>query len=108
VAVKNDAFVKFSLGLVLHIFLAQKNCSLTECYWQNLCAVILCQQGIAVLIGIFPVSVSNEVPEHPVVSPVSGCIYERRLIEKYITENGTDPMNGEKLTVDELVNVKSK
>jgi len=41
------------------------------------------------------------------VSPVSGCIYERRLIEKYITENGTDPMNGEKLTVDELVNVKS-
>lgn len=53
-------------------------------------------------------SVSNEVPEHPVVSPVSGCIYERRLIEKYITENGTDPMNGEKVTIDELVDIKSK
>ena len=35
-------------------------------------------------------SVSNEVPEHPVVSPVSGCVYERRLIEKYITDNGAD------------------
>jgi len=52
-------------------------------------------------------AISNEVPEHPVVSPVSGSIYERRLIEKYIAENGTDPMNGEKLTVDELVNVKT-
>ena len=54
------------------------------------------------------VVVSNEVPEHPVVSPVSGCIYERRLIEKYITENGTDPMNGEKLNAAELVDIKSK
>ena len=51
--------------------------------------------------------VSNEVPEHPVVSPVSGCIYERRLIEKYIAENGTDPMNGEKLNAAELVDIKS-
>lgn len=42
------------------------------------------------------------------VSPVSGCIYERRLIEKYITENGTDPMNGEKLNAAELVDIKSK
>lgn len=55
---------------------------------------------------VYPVS--NEVPEHPVVSPVSGCIYERRLIEKYIAENGTDPMNGDKLSAAELVDVKSK
>ena len=52
-------------------------------------------------------SVSNEVPEHPVVSPVSGCVYERRLIEKYITDNGADPMNGEKLTNEMLIDVKS-
>jgi pre-mRNA-processing factor 19 len=58
-------------------------------------------------LSIVVVSVSNEVPEHPVVSPVSGCIYEQRLIEKYVAENGTDPMNGEKLTVEELVNIKS-
>ena len=53
-------------------------------------------------------SVSNEVPDHPVVSPVSGCVYERRLIEKYIAENASDPMNGEKLTVEMLIDVKSK
>ena len=52
--------------------------------------------------------VSNETPEHPCISPVSGHIFERRLLEKYIQENGTDPMNGEKLTVDVLVDVKGK
>lgn len=54
------------------------------------------------------IPVSNEVPEHPVVSPVSGAIYEKRLIEKYIAENASDPMNGEKLSVDMLIEVKSK
>ena len=54
---------------------------------------------------IFPVS--NEVPEQPVISPVSGCVYERRLIEKYVSENGTDPMNGEKLEPQMLVEIKS-
>ena len=52
------------------------------------------------------VSVSNEVPEHPVICPISGHIYERRLIEKYIRENGTEPMTGEKLTIDMLVDIK--
>ena len=54
----------------------------------------------------FPVS--NETPEHPVVSPVSGCIYERRLIEKYINDSGSDPMNGDKLSIDMLIDVKCK
>ena len=48
------------------------------------------------------------MPEHPVISPVSGCIYEKRLIEKYINENAADPMNGEKLSLDMLIDVKSK
>ncbi|CAE1281107.1 PRPF19 [Acanthosepion pharaonis] len=52
-------------------------------------------------------AISNETPEHPCISPVSGHIFERRLLEKYIQENGTDPMNGEKLTVDVLVDVKA-
>jgi pre-mRNA-processing factor 19 len=57
----------------------------------------------------FPhVSVSNEVPEHPVISPVSGHVFEKRLIEKYISENGTDPLNGEKLQVDMLIDIKSE
>ncbi|CAH1233265.1 PRPF19 [Branchiostoma lanceolatum] len=51
-------------------------------------------------------SISNEVPEHPVVSPISGHVFERRLIEKFISENGTDPMNGEPLSAEQLVEIK--
>ena len=53
-------------------------------------------------------SVSNEIPEHPVICPISGHIYERRLIEKYIRENGTEPMTGEKITIDMLVDIKGE
>lgn len=52
--------------------------------------------------------VSNEVPEHPCVSPVSNQVFERRLIEKYIAENGTDPMNGQPLSEEQLVDIKGK
>uniref|UniRef100_A0AAY5K3K2 Pre-mRNA-processing factor 19 n=1 Tax=Esox lucius TaxID=8010 RepID=A0AAY5K3K2_ESOLU len=51
-------------------------------------------------------SVSNEVPEHPCVSPVSNQVFERRLIEKYIVENGTDPMNGQPLSEEQLIDIK--
>lgn len=57
---------------------------------------------------LFVVSVSNEVPEHPVVSPSSGAIFERRIIEKYIQENGVDPISGKELSADELIEIKSK
>ncbi|XP_059484327.1 pre-mRNA-processing factor 19 isoform X2 [Neocloeon triangulifer] len=52
-------------------------------------------------------AISNEVPEHPVVSPVSGSIFERRLIEKYIVENGIDPISGKELTEDMLIDIKT-
>ncbi|XP_014240604.1 pre-mRNA-processing factor 19 [Cimex lectularius] len=52
-------------------------------------------------------AISNEVPEHPVVSPVSGLIFEKRLIEKYVTENGSDPINGKELTLEMLIEVKT-
>jgi len=55
----------------------------------------------------FICSISNESPEHPVVSPVSGCVYERRLIEKYLDENGTDPVSGKPVSKDELIEVKA-
>lgn len=56
----------------------------------------------------FLITVSNEVPEHPCVSPVSSQVFERRLIEKYIAENGTDPMNGQPLSEEQLVDIKGK
>ncbi|KAK4472561.1 hypothetical protein MN116_003801 [Schistosoma mekongi] len=52
-------------------------------------------------------SLSNEVPEHPVVSPRSGHIFERRLIEKYLSENGTDPIDQQPLAVEELIDIKA-
>ena len=50
--------------------------------------------------------VSNETPEQPVLSPVSGCIFERRLIVKYLQESPTDPINGQPLTEGQLIEVK--
>merc|ERR1712130_569412 len=51
-------------------------------------------------------ALSNEVPDCPVVSPVSGQVYERRLIEKYVTEAGVDPINKEPLSIEQLIEVK--
>jgi len=51
-------------------------------------------------------AISNEVPENPVVSPVSGQVYERRLIEKFIGENGVDPINKEPLSEEQLIEIK--
>ncbi|KAI0481255.1 Prp19-domain-containing protein [Xylariaceae sp. FL0804] len=52
-------------------------------------------------------SISGEAPQEPVVSKVSGSIFEKRLIEKYIEENGKDPVTGDDLTLDDLLAVKS-
>lgn len=42
------------------------------------------------------------------ISPVSGAIFERRLIEKFLLENGVDPINGKPLAVEQLIDVKSE
>ncbi len=54
------------------------------------------------------VLVSGEVPEHPVLSLVSKHTFEKRLIEKYLAEHGTDPITGEPLSDDMLIDIKSK
>ncbi|KAJ8339855.1 hypothetical protein SKAU_G00344880 [Synaphobranchus kaupii] len=53
-------------------------------------------------------AISNEVPERPCLSPVSNQVYERRLIEKYIAENGADPINGQPLSEEQLIDIKAK
>ncbi len=52
-------------------------------------------------------AISGEPPQDPVVSVKSGHIYERRLITKYITENGTDPITGDKLEETDLIDLKA-
>jgi pre-mRNA-processing factor 19 len=47
------------------------------------------------------------VPEQPVISPVSGYVFEKRLVLKFINENGTDPMNNQPLTPEQLIEIKS-
>ncbi|KAF9677765.1 hypothetical protein SADUNF_Sadunf08G0141500 [Salix dunnii] len=51
--------------------------------------------------------VSGEVPEQPVVSKKSGILYEKRLIERQISEYGKCPITGEPLTMDDIVPVKA-
>ena len=48
------------------------------------------------------------MPEEPVLSIVSNHVFERRLIVKYVQENGTDPINGEPLEESQLVEIKCK
>ncbi|KAH9886170.1 Prp19-domain-containing protein [Xylariomycetidae sp. FL2044] len=52
-------------------------------------------------------AISGEAPQEPVVSKLSGAVFEKRLIEKYIQENGKDPVSGEDLTIDDLLPIKS-
>ncbi len=52
-------------------------------------------------------AISGEPPLEPVLSNKSGKIYERRLIVKYINENGTDPTTGDKLDESDLIPINA-
>jgi len=52
-------------------------------------------------------TLSNEVPENPCISLVSNHVFERRLLEKCVDESGTDPVNGEALTLEQIVDIKA-
>jgi hypothetical protein len=56
---------------------------------------------------MFFCAISGEPPQEPVVSAKSGKVYERRLIVKYINENGTDPVTGDKLEESDLIEIKA-
>jgi len=51
--------------------------------------------------------ISGEPPQDAVVSAKSGHVYERCLILKYIHDNGTDPLTGEKLEESDLLTIKA-
>ncbi|KAI0976466.1 WD40-repeat-containing domain protein [Xylaria arbuscula] len=52
-------------------------------------------------------ALSGEAPQEPVVSKLSGSVFEKRLIEKYIEENGKDPVSGEDLALDDLLPIET-
>ncbi|KAL8940180.1 MAG: hypothetical protein Q9211_002397 [Gyalolechia sp. 1 TL-2023] len=52
-------------------------------------------------------AISGEAPQNPVASRKSGTVFERRLIEAYIAENGRDPVTDEDLSTDDLVELKT-
>ena len=52
-------------------------------------------------------AISGEAPQVPIASRKSGAVYEKRLIEAYISENGTEPVTGETLTADDLIELKT-
>ncbi|KAM5448323.1 putative RING-type E3 ubiquitin transferase [Microsporum audouinii] len=52
-------------------------------------------------------AISGEAPQVPVVSRKSGNVFEKRLIEEYISEHGKEPVTGEEHTVDDLIELKS-
>ncbi|KIV87844.1 hypothetical protein PV11_03362 [Exophiala sideris] len=53
-------------------------------------------------------AISGEPPQVPVVSRKSGKVYEKRLIEAYITENGTEPVNDQALSVEDLIELDTQ
>ncbi|KAL8161947.1 hypothetical protein V2J09_013436 [Rumex salicifolius] len=52
-------------------------------------------------------SISGEVPEEPVVSKISGLVFEKRLIERHISDYGKCPITGEPMTLDDIIPVKA-
>ncbi|KAK4131557.1 Prp19-domain-containing protein [Trichocladium antarcticum] len=52
-------------------------------------------------------ALSGEVPEEPVVSKKTGTVFEKRLILKYIEENGKEPGTDEELDPEDLLPVQT-
>ncbi|KAK4749165.1 hypothetical protein SAY87_026614 [Trapa incisa] len=52
-------------------------------------------------------SISGEVPEEPVVSKKSGLLFEKRLVERHISDYGKCPTTGEQLNMEDLVLIKT-
>ncbi|KAJ2556854.1 hypothetical protein EV175_001718 [Coemansia sp. RSA 1933] len=55
----------------------------------------------------FSCSISGEAPKEPVISARTGNVYERRLLQKYIDENGREPQTDHALAEDEIIGVRA-
>ncbi|QLQ77920.1 hypothetical protein HG537_0A01670 [Torulaspora globosa] len=53
-------------------------------------------------------AISGKPPRFPVLSPHSKCIFEKELIEQYVSDEGKDPITNSPLTVDELIEISQK
>ncbi|RID52449.1 hypothetical protein BRARA_H03044 [Brassica rapa] len=52
-------------------------------------------------------AISGEVPVEPMVSKKTGLLYEKRLIERHISDYGKCPVTGELHTIDDIVSIKT-
>ena len=52
-------------------------------------------------------ALSGEQIETPVISKISGHIFEKKLIEKHIEVTGTCPITGKPFALEDLVEIKS-
>lgn len=52
-------------------------------------------------------AISGDIPDTPVVSHVSGHVFEKRLLEKWIEDKGTDPVTNEPLSMDQVTEIKN-
>ncbi|CAO1622605.1 unnamed protein product [Parajaminaea phylloscopi] len=52
-------------------------------------------------------AISGEAPQVPTLSVKSGLVYEGRLIRRYIDENGKDPITGQELKDEDLIEIKT-
>eukprot|EP00899_Mesostigma_viride_P001266 jgi/Mesvir1/1113/Mv17620-RA.2 len=50
-------------------------------------------------------SISGTAPQEPVVSKLSGHLFDKRLIEKYIADHGKCPITGNPMSTDDLLAV---
>ncbi|KAJ1987484.1 hypothetical protein GGI25_006225 [Coemansia spiralis] len=56
----------------------------------------------------FCCSISGEAPTEPVISAKTGRVYEKRLLQKYIDENGREPQTDHQLSEDEIIAVHAE
>ena len=73
-------------------------CSINvACFVANLCVVAF----------LFFITVSGEIPQEAVVSTKTGQLFEKRLIEKHISDGGKCPLTGGDISSDDLIELKA-